>query len=167
MFTGEIVPPQSYMQEFSTKNFEGLFKPRTLTDAFSREHPSGKIFANTFLFSEEDLLASRDVSGVDLLRKCIERHGDFADRILRSQFVAPESIQFLGKGDVGSFLTARASMIVAEARKAAGESLMLAGRDDPRSRINIEEITAQWIGTSPRSVTLSIFRRAGAWRRPL
>jgi len=120
LFTGEIVPPQSYMQEFSTKNFEGLFNSRTLTDAFSREHPSGKIFANTFLFSEEDLLASRDVAGVDVLRKCIERHGDFADRILRSQFVAPESIQFLGKDDVGSFLTARASMIVAEARKAAG-----------------------------------------------
>ena len=75
LFTGEIVPPESYMQEFSTKNFEGLFRPHALTDAFSREHPSGKIFANTFLFSEDDLLATRDLSGIDRLRNCIEQHG--------------------------------------------------------------------------------------------
>ena len=111
LLTGEIVPNESYMQEFTTKNFQGLFETRALTGALSREYQSSKMFANTFLFSEDDLLAAKRYSGTDVIKNCIERHGPDADRILRSQFVIPAAVDFLSQGDLGSFLATRASVV--------------------------------------------------------
>jgi hypothetical protein len=123
LITGDVVPPEMYMQEFSTKNFEGLVDARELANVFGRDFPSRKVFANTFLFSEDDLLASKGLSGSELIADCISRHGDRADAILRSQFVLPQSFHFLRDGDFGSFLTTRASMIVNEAMQLVGQEL--------------------------------------------
>jgi hypothetical protein len=116
LITGEIVPPELYMREFSTKNFEALVDTNALTALFNRDFSSNKVFANTFLFSEDDLLATRGLSGNDVISNCVSRHGAEAKSILRSQFVDPESLNFLREGDLRSFLLGRAETIVDEAR---------------------------------------------------
>jgi hypothetical protein len=117
LITGEIVPSELYLQEFATENFVGLIEAVPLAAAFGREFPSNKIFANTFLFSEDDLLLTKGLSGPEIIDNCVGRHREQANAILRSQFVAPDSLQFLREGDLGSFLTTRASLIVRQATR--------------------------------------------------
>lgn len=121
LITGEVIAPESYMKEFAAKNFDGLFESRELSDTFRREFPSKKILANTFLFSEGDLLEANGLSGTELLGRCIARHGENAPLILESQFVNPHSIYFLQQQDIGSFLTTRASFIVQIAHSLTGQ----------------------------------------------
>jgi hypothetical protein len=120
LITGKVVPPELYMEEFSAKNFDGLFEVPSLTETFQREFPSKKMFANTFLLSEEDLLVANVVTGKQLFKMCISVHGEKADEILRSQFVLPHSLNFLEQGDLGSFLATRAAFIVQEAKSLVG-----------------------------------------------
>jgi hypothetical protein len=122
VFTGEVVPPDAYMREFSSKNFDGLFGTNELVQTFGRDFPSKKVFANTFLFSEEDLLAATGMSGADVIAECLSRHGQGAEAILRSQFVVPEALHFLQHGDLGSFLRTRASALVREAERIVSEA---------------------------------------------
>lgn len=118
LVTGELIPAEVYMREFSTKNFDGLFSIQLLSQVFGREFSSKKLFANTFLFSEDDLLVLNDCSEDQILLRCITVHGPKAEEILRSQFVAPASIHFLLEKDYGSFLRTRAGVIVSEAELA-------------------------------------------------
>jgi hypothetical protein len=116
LVTGKVIPSELYMREFATKNFDGLFGIPVLSQTFARDFSSKKLFANTFLFSEDDLLAADDfMANEQLLLRCISVHGEQAESILRSQFVTPESIHFLQQQDYGSFLRTRASFIVREA----------------------------------------------------
>jgi len=121
LITGDVIAPELYMKEFATKNFEGLLETSVLANIFSREFPSKKIFANTFLFSEDDLLAAKGLSGTELIVSCLARHGDQASEILKSQFVVPGSLHFLREGDFGSFLATRASTIVKAAEQLVGQ----------------------------------------------
>jgi hypothetical protein len=121
LLTGEVIPPESYMQEFSTKNFQGLFPIRELSGAFDREYQSDKMFANTFLFSEGDLLATKGVFGRELIEMSMKNHPTLFSEIIRSQFVVPDMLLFLREGDVGSFLHTRASLITSLAKRVAGD----------------------------------------------
>ena len=117
LLTGEIIPPESYMREFATKNFEGMFANDELARSFHRDFHSKKIFANTFLFSEQDLLEIEGLSGAEVLGTCRERHGAEAQKILASQFVIPNTLQLADQRDFGSFLVTRAAVLVAAAEQ--------------------------------------------------
>jgi hypothetical protein len=70
---------------------------------------------------EDDLLATRGMSGRELIEMCINRHPKLATQILQSQFVIDESLHFLSQGDIGSFLRTRASLITNEAKQVSGD----------------------------------------------
>ena len=115
LVTGELIPPELYMQEFSTKNFVGLIEGNELIAAFGREFPSNKILANTFLLTEDDLLVVKGMSGREIFANCIAKFGDRAGDILYSQFVLPNSVGLLEDNKIENFLMTRASLIAANA----------------------------------------------------
>jgi hypothetical protein len=121
LVTGEIIPSELYMREFSTKNFDGLFQAKRLAITFNRDFPSNKIFANTFLFSEDDLLEAKGLTADQLIANCLKRHGQQAYSILLSQFVLPGSLTFLQHGNIVDFLATRASAMVGAAEKIVGQ----------------------------------------------
>jgi len=109
--TGEVIPPELYMKEFSGKNFEGLLPIEVLSRSFDREFHSRKIFANTFLFTEDDLIAIGHRSAEEVIGDCIARHGEGADDILRSQFAHSSMLELLQQQSFNIFVSVRATLI--------------------------------------------------------
>ena len=113
LWTGDEIDPNDYMTDDAGKNYAAI------VDADRGEEIS-KVVANTFVCSDSDVVAMRNLDGVAILRRLLKKQSRAqAEETFESQLIPDDAVQSLLKGNTKQFLGLRADYILACASKLA------------------------------------------------
>jgi len=109
--TGELIPPEEFLQEYSSSSFHHLIPRVTLAELASTQNIPASCMANTILIRSSENKAIGGATTLGLLRHTTEHLKGRSEAVLLSQFITTQSLQFLERKDYLSFLMARAIRI--------------------------------------------------------
>jgi hypothetical protein len=104
--TGEVIPAELYMTEFTQAHFERILSGVDLVEA-AQPASSARALSNILVVTESDRRELR-AGGVVARIAQLSGEGNDGQAILASQFVSPEAVAALARDDLVGFLGARA-----------------------------------------------------------
>ena len=114
IFTGDIIAPETYMSEFTSKPFVPIWDYDSLQTTIG-EVSSSKLIPNMLLVSEDDEIELKKSSPLRALVSIRERLGNRADQVLVSQFISDDSLKHLARPDPALFLFERSDIMLTAA----------------------------------------------------
>lgn len=116
LVSGQVIDPETYMIEFSSENFVGLYPLNIVHSIVNDTLSSARTFANVIVISEVERKVVLGAAPKILITSLQDRFGGEAKDILATQFISEVAVNCLLNNDVRGFFIERAKVIYEHAR---------------------------------------------------
>lgn len=115
--TGEEIPPEHYMAEFSPKNYWPVFSLSELESVTRERFDTARFAANMIVVSTSDRKALQRFEGNALAEALSQMDKDLRNKTLASQAISNKAYKHIANDDPFKFFAQRCDDIVAAARR--------------------------------------------------
>ena len=110
IFTGELIPAESFMSDFSARNYGFIVSLRDMQTLVGFTNLNNRALANIVVVTEDEFRELRSISIIDVLKNLVSNNKpDVVKETLDSQMLSYKDIKYLESKQFDEFLELRAT----------------------------------------------------------